>query len=270
MAPGRDADGFLTSPTYDLETQRHALASGDATLAPHSGDWLPDGLGEVRLTVEPTGGSVFVGIGPTSEVDEYLRAVRRDAVDVHGGRSGDITYRSFDGGAPTSVPGDQQFWVASSAGTGSQQVTWDIERGSWTVAVMNTDGSPGIAISAEAGVRLGFLLPLAIGLLVGGIVLASLAAALLVWATRRETVETAPADAPVPSDTAPAYPVTVEGTLDPGLSRWMWLVKWLLAIPHTVVLTFLWIAFLLLTIVAFFAILFTGKYRRASSTSTSE
>ena len=38
-----------------------------------------------------------------------------------------------------------------------------------------------------------------------------------------------------------SYPVSLNGELDPNLSRWLWLVKWLLAIPHFVVLLFLWI-----------------------------
>jgi hypothetical protein len=57
-------------------------------------------------------------------------------------------------------------------------------------------------------------------------------------------------------------PVRLEGRLDANLSRWLWLVKWLLAIPHFIVLFFLLIAFVVLTVVALFAILFTERYPR--------
>jgi hypothetical protein len=59
-----------------------------------------------------------------------------------------------------------------------------------------------------------------------------------------------------------AYPLQVEGELDDHLSRWLWLVKWVLVIPHAIALVFLWIAFVVLTVVAFVAILFTGRYPR--------
>src|ERR671917_1705238 len=58
------------------------------------------------------------------------------------------------------------------------------------------------------------------------------------------------------------YPLQLTGELSPDLSRWLWLVKWLLAIPHFVVLLFLWIAFVAVSVVAFFAILFIGRYPR--------
>jgi Domain of unknown function (DUF4389) len=60
-----------------------------------------------------------------------------------------------------------------------------------------------------------------------------------------------------------SYPVRVDAHLDTHLSRWLWLVKWLLAIPHYVVLFFLWMAFVVLSVVAMFAIVITGRYPRS-------
>jgi hypothetical protein len=56
-----------------------------------------------------------------------------------------------------------------------------------------------------------------------------------------------------------AYPLSVRAFFDqPG--RWLWLVKWLLLIPHYIILAFLWLAFVIVTLIAFFAILFTTRY----------
>jgi hypothetical protein len=65
------------------------------------------------------------------------------------------------------------------------------------------------------------------------------------------------------SSGVPAYPVRVRGDLDPGLSRWQWIFKWILAIPHYIVLVFLHIAYFVVTVIAFFAILITGRYPRS-------
>ena len=66
---------------------------------------------------------------------------------------------------------------------------------------------------------------------------------------------------PEPSAATP-YPVRLNGELDEHLSRWLWLVKWVLVIPHVIVLVFLWLAVAVLTSVAVVAILFTGRYPR--------
>jgi hypothetical protein len=59
------------------------------------------------------------------------------------------------------------------------------------------------------------------------------------------------------------YPARLTAEFDSEPSRWLWLVKWLLAIPHYVVLAFLAVAFLVTTVIAGFAILFTGRYPRS-------
>ena len=58
---------------------------------------------------------MFVGIGPAAEVTQYLGGVERDVVDDLD-NSGDPEYSRRSGGAPTGQPGDETFWVASTAG----------------------------------------------------------------------------------------------------------------------------------------------------------
>jgi Domain of unknown function (DUF4389) len=65
------------------------------------------------------------------------------------------------------------------------------------------------------------------------------------------------------ADPMTRYPLRLEGSIDHPLSRGLWLVKWLLAIPHFVILFFLWIALLASAVISLFAILFTGRYPRA-------
>ena len=63
-------------------------------------------------------------------------------------------------------------------------------------------------------------------------------------------------------ETAAPYPLSLRGELDPDLSRWLWLVKLVLIIPHLILLAFLWLAAIVVSVIAFFAILFTARYPR--------
>jgi hypothetical protein len=65
------------------------------------------------------------------------------------------------------------------------------------------------------------------------------------------------------SQERPVYPLTLKGELDEPISRGLWIVKCILGIPHFVVLFFLWIAAAVVTVISFFAIVFTGRYPRS-------
>ena len=219
---------------------------------------------DVRLRVENQSSerSVFVGIGPAVDVEGYLAGVAHDEVRELHGRT--PLYRTRSGGDEITPPTAEDFWVATATGVGSQELVWPATSGRWVAVVMNADGAPGIAADVNVGVKAGFVLPLAFILLGSGLVGTAFSVALIVFGAHglgRGSTEQLVGAAQPDQGTAPQVsPVRVVGHLDPVLSRWRWLVKWFLAIPHFVVLIFLWLAFVVLTVVAGFSILFTGRY----------
>jgi len=266
----RDDDGFLTTPTERFERDSYAIVSDNIDFfeAETGSDWIlsENVLGDVRLrAANVEEGEVFFGIGPTSDVEGYLAGVEHDEVTDLDFDPFSAEYRRLAGGEPAGPPTEQTFWAVSASGSGTQTAIWEPESGDWTLVVMNADGSRGVAAELSVGAEADILLWLAIGLLVAGVLLLGGGATMIVLGARGAT-SAAPAATPAAAISAEArptvYPVAVRGELDANLSRWLWILKWLLAIPHYIVLAFLWIAFSVLTVVAFFAILFTGRYPR--------
>ena len=269
----RDREGFFVSEPSAFASTGFAVTSERL----HLGNGLPGQLsspGDVATFKAEgrtgTGKPLFVGIGPAVAVTAYLAGVAHDeVVDVHmTGWKGPLSkdYQRNPGGAPDGPPGAQSFWAAQTTGT-TVSLTWPARQGTWSIVVMNADGSRRVAAGLALGIKVNFLGWVAVGLLTAGGVLLLLGGVMMLFAFRSSG--SAPVRAAGPRDQLvletsdeAAYPVVVEGELDHGLSRWLWLVKWLLAIPHYIVLAFLWLAVVLLTIVAFFAILVTGRYPR--------
>jgi hypothetical protein len=261
----RDDDGFLTSPTEHVQSAGHAVTSEGIELADlrDGGDWLVDqGLGRVRISATGEAGPVFVGIAPEAAVDRYLANVSHDELrEIVSGRP---RYRDQPGGAPALAPERARIWAASAAGPGTQTVDWEARDGRWAIVVMNADGTRAVAADVSVGAKLGILPWIAAGLLLAGLVILAAGAGMIGVAVHGSAGAAATPAQEVATTTADgAYPVAVEAELDPGLSRWMWLVKWILAIPHYVILAFLWAAFFVLTVVALVVVAVTGRYPRA-------
>jgi hypothetical protein len=178
----RDRDGFLMSPSEDFSTAAYAIVSESADVDFGGSDRAARAiLGDVRIRSE-SDRDVFVGIARDTDVEEYLNGVERSVVtDI--GKDPEYSHRS--GGAPSSPPGDQRFWVASTSGSGEHTLEWEPKDGSWSVVVMNSDASRGVASELSIGAELDAALWVGIVLLVVGAVLAALAALAITAGVRR-------------------------------------------------------------------------------------
>jgi hypothetical protein len=276
----RDDDGYITSDPERFETPLRALVTENLDLGDiPSGD---DFWASLRITAErPDGGPIFLGVGPRAQVQRFLAGVPYTVITDLDFDPFRPTYSPRPGRRLPEPPGGEAFWAARASGPGEQTMTWDVEDGDWQIVAMNPDGSPGVVIDSTAGVKVSWLLGVVIGALVVGVLLLGGGVTMVVFGARGRRAPPAPPGAPIapgepaertavaaaaappPAGAPPRmHPVDVTGELDPKLSRWLWLVKWILLIPHYIVLFFLWVAYLVVTVIAFFAILFTGRYPR--------
>jgi hypothetical protein len=275
----RDADGYFSTSTERFSSPTYAITGEDVDIG--GADiprWALGDIATIRLRVSSreTDRPVFIGIGSEDDVDRYLGDVEHDEltdIDVDPFRA---VYTTRPGSSAPAPPGEQTFWATSASGSGTQTLIWPVESGRWAVVVMNADGARGVDVDLSAGAKVDWLRWIAVGVLVLGLALLVLGILLIVLGARGRGGGGPPPGA-VPQDgqapvagvaateetetEASSYPVQLEGRLDTP-SRALWLVKWLLAIPHYVVLALLWLAFLVVVVIAFFAILFTGRFPR--------
>jgi len=178
----RDDDGYLMSPSEDFSTASYAIVSDSADVDFGGSERAARAiLGKVRIRSE-SDRDVFVGIARDTDVDGYLNGVERSIVtDI--GKSPEYSNRAGD--APASPPGDQDFWVASTSGSGEQTLEWEPKEGSWRAVVMNTDGSRGVASELSIGAELDAALWTGIVLVVVGALLGVLAALAITAGVRR-------------------------------------------------------------------------------------
>ena len=154
----KDADGYLATDAHRFAAASHALATADLDFDGLDGALTAgDDAGRVRFTADSAHRKpVFVGIARTRDVRAYLRGAAHATVTDVSTSPFRPQYDHHPGGRP-SLPARQRFWAASAQGTGRQAVQWDAKDGSWSVVVMNADGSPGVAADVDAGAKAPFL-----------------------------------------------------------------------------------------------------------------
>ena len=291
---GTDAaqrDGrYLTSNTHRYQSTGHALVGPPLVLdvgtarAPGLPPLSDIASFQVRVTPVIPNQPIFVGIADTSDVATYLEDVPHAVLGgMRWTEEGQFSApepwlvdneddaQEITGTQVPDAPDAQDFWAASTTGTGTQQLTFDLQEGQWALVVMNAEANRPVWVDAQAGVRTELLDPLNPGLVLAGVIglVVGLPLLLLGAAGLGRDIDQQP---PQPTSVTPGvpgtavehsvYPLAFAGHLDGQLSRGLWLVKWLLAIPHYLVLALLWFALVIITIAVGIAILFTGQYPR--------
>lgn len=281
-ATQRDGEGYFSSADQRFATSAYAITSDRIDL--HSVDthgWFVDGdhLADVKVSAKRASneGAIFVGVGPVDDVEAYLSGVAHDEVTRIETDPFDVRMRRSPGSRRPALPGEQAFWAAKVIGPGTQTLRWEVQTGDWMLVVMNADASEDVRADIGLALKVSFLGPLLGALFGGGGVLLALGVALIIVGAHGLGHDQTSASAGGSADARTGMigeagaarmvgtrsPVRLEGHLDEPLSRWLWLVKWLLVLPHLVILVVLWIAFAAITVVAGFAILFSGKYPRS-------
>ena len=183
----KDADGYLSTDAHHFAAGSRALTTTDLDL---------DGLGTVLESGDDAGDvrfgvtsarrrPVFVGVGRTRDVSAYLRGVSHTTVADVSTSPFRAHYGPHPGSRRPGPPARERFWAASAQGTGRQTVAWGAAGGSWSVVVMNADGSRGVAADVGAGARVRFLEEIGWGALAAGLLTLASAAALVARGARR-------------------------------------------------------------------------------------
>jgi hypothetical protein len=181
----RDGAGYFTSGTHELSTGSYALASDSLDVGTDAPGWVfRDHFATVRIQATSSQ-PIFIGIGRTSAVDRYLAGVQHDQIADLDLDPFSVSYRHRSGSAPPGQPAGQSFWRAKASGSGTQTISWPLEKGNWSVVAMNADASRGVTVDTRLGARLPYLRWIVIGFLAGGGLVLLIGSSLIYLGARR-------------------------------------------------------------------------------------
>jgi hypothetical protein len=186
----RDDNGYFSANAHRYQTHTRAIATDSITVGSYVPTWL---AGKVRLNVSGAK-PLFVGIAPKATVDAYLARIEHTEATNLDLDPFKVTYVDHTGTVDPGRPAGEPFWAAAVSGT-SRPLTWKLRSGTWSIVVMNADGSRDVAATIGVGVKVPAAMWVGIGLsLFGG---ALLAGAGLMFAARSRSYRRARAIADV-------------------------------------------------------------------------
>jgi len=173
----RDDNGYFSAHAHRYQTHTRGIATESITVGSYVPTWL---AGKVRLDVSGDN-PLFVGIAPKATVDAYLARIEHTEATRLDLDPFKVTYVDHAGTVDPGRPAREPFWAAGVSGA-SKPLSWKLRSGTWSIVVMNADGSRNVAATIGVGVKVPAALWAGIGLSLFGTAL--LAAAALIFTAR--------------------------------------------------------------------------------------
>ena len=183
-----DDEGYLTTKTIRIDEGSYAVVSEPTDIEVGSWwvwDWGDLASFKIEGSNDDSSNDIFMGLADASDLDSYLRDVDYDEVTDFSINPDRLDYRNHPGNSEPAMPTTQDLWLESVNGPGTQTLDWDMQGGTWSLILMNEDGSAGVDLSIVLGVKIPWLFGTGLGLLLGGIVALPIGTLMIVLAVRK-------------------------------------------------------------------------------------
>ena len=192
-----DGEGYISTRDYQLESDSYAIVTESAHIdIDEEWNWGWGWLGNwdlgdlVTFKVEgsnrDTSKGIFIGVAEAEELpwQEYIHDVEYDEIIQFSFSPYEVNYQNHPGSAEPEAPASQIFWEDKAFGTGTQDLEWELETGTYSMVLMNQDGSRDVDVDISLGVKIPLIFGFAVGLLVGGIVAITIGILAIIFSLR--------------------------------------------------------------------------------------
>lgn len=191
-----DGEGYISTSAYQLESDSYAIVTEPARVDLDEGwswgwGWFRSwDLGDlVTLKIEGTNNNpkgIFIGVAEAEESawQEYISDVEYDEIIQFSFSPYEVDYQNHPGSSEPEAPASQTFWKDKAFGTGTQDLEWKLETGTYSMVLMNQDGSRDVDADISLGVNIPLIFGFGVGLLVGGVVAITIGILAIIFSLR--------------------------------------------------------------------------------------
>jgi hypothetical protein len=190
----KDSEGYISTSAYQLESDSYAIVTEHTRVDLDEGwswGWFRSwDLGDlVTLKIEGTNNNpkgILIGVAEAEESawQEYISDVEYDEIIQFSFSPYEVLYQNHPGSSEPEGPASQTFWKDKAFGTGTQDLEWELETGTYSMVLMNQDGSRDVDVDISLGAKIPLIFGFGVGLLVGGVVAITIGIIVIIFSLR--------------------------------------------------------------------------------------